>query len=208
VIEKKIGIVNYGTGNLASVGNALNKLGANYEFLDDAKKFSSVDKLVLPGVGAFGSGMKALHERGMIDELLRYVENKNNKLLGICLGMQLLLSRSCENGDNAGLNLLSGTVERLSDVVVNMPVPNIGWCYIDSHRDSIMLEGLAKEQLCFYFVHGYYCKLENRNMVTGTLNYGVEFDVVVEHENIFGCQFHPEKSQSSGLKVLNNFIHI
>jgi imidazole glycerol-phosphate synthase subunit HisH len=208
-VEKKIGVVNYGVGNLASVGNALSKLEVDHVFLDEPNKFSSVDKLILPGVGAFSIAMEELRDRGMLDELLRYVENSDRQLLGICLGMQLLLSESCENGNYEGLNLLSGSVETFNNVVEDLPIPNIGWCYINKKlKESKLLSDLTEEQLCFYFVHGYYCKLVEQNVVSATLNYGVNIDVVIEHNNIFGCQFHPEKSQASGLKVLNNFISI
>ena len=204
----KVGIVNFGMGNLASISNALNRLEVNHIFLEDAGHFNKVGKLILPGVGAFGSAMEALRERGMVDALLRYVEDLDRHVLGICLGMQLLLSESCEHGDFHGLNLLPGRVKFLKDVMGDLLIPNIGWCNVKARGGSVLLSNLSKEQLCFYFVHSYYCVVDDRKAVSGLLDYGDEIDVVVEHENIFGCQFHPEKSQRSGLQVLENFIRL
>ena len=204
-----IGIIDYGMGNLASVVNALNYIGYKSLIIREPNDIFQFDKLILPGVGAFGEAMQGLKRFGMLDALHHYHTDKNKAILGICLGMQLLLSCSNEKGIYAGLNFLEGKVESLKGKVNNLSVPNIGWSTIKSGRNSKLLAGIDKGEMCFYFIHSYYCNIANKTNVTGQLIYdNLECDVIFETENLFGCQFHPEKSQKPGLSLLRNFAEL
>lgn len=202
-----IGIVNYGMGNIASVQNALNYLGIANKVVDTPKDIFNYPKLILPGVGAFGKAMKNLNESGFSDALKEYVQIKQNPILGICLGMQLLLESSTEHGYHEGLGLIRGHVKFFGDVVKQHPVPHVGWNdLIMSGNESKLIpsSGQASERAC-YFVHSYYCDVSDKENVTAQTKYEIIFDTIVEKEAIFGCQFHPEKSQKSGLDILLNF---
>ncbi len=200
-----IGIIDYGMGNLASVENALHFLGLDCAFVTQPEAVADYDRVILPGVGAFGKAMQHLTANGMNEAVTDFAANRGRPLLGICLGMQLLLSGSVEYGTHEGLDLVTGKVESLSELTVDVSVPNIGWSRIERSGQSKLLDGIAEDGLCFYFIHSYCCAVADRATVTGRLDYGVKFDVVIEKNNIFGCQFHPEKSQESGLRLLRNF---
>lgn len=202
-----IGIVDYGVGNLASVRNALDYLGIENILVSTPSQFDQVQRLILPGVGAFGQAMEQLNSTGMAEALKGYADS-GRPLLGICLGMQLLLSSSSEMGNHAGLNLVEGTVLRLAENDSSLRVPNIGWCRVRRNGESRLLHGIEDENLCFYFVHSYYCRLKSEIHAVGMLDYGTECHVVFESDNLYGCQFHPEKSQKSGLSLLKNFAGI
>ncbi|WP_147818851.1 imidazole glycerol phosphate synthase subunit HisH [Salidesulfovibrio onnuriiensis] len=199
-----IGIVDYGCGNLASIKNSLDYLNIPNEVIDDPEKVAACGKVILPGVGAYRQAMNQLDATGMKSAVLEYAAS-GKQLLGICLGMQLLLTRSHEQGVHDGLDLVPGTVEPLSAASEELRVPNIGWCRIEAAPESRLLAGIHAEDLCFYFVHSYYCKLKDSGCVSATLQYGATCDVVLECGNVFGCQFHPEKSQHAGMALLKNF---
>jgi glutamine amidotransferase len=202
-----IGIINYGMGNLASIQNALNYLHVPCEIFSDPRQISQYDKLILPGVGAFGSAMERLDETGFTQRLKEIADEKKVPLLGICLGMQILLKSSVEHGYHKGLGFIDGDVLFLGERVCDLPIPHVGWNDLSVRSGSRLLKGLPDEK-SFYFVHSYYCHLTDKSVVTGTVEYGVSFAAVVESDNIFGCQFHPEKSQKNGLVVLRNFNEI
>jgi glutamine amidotransferase len=199
-----IGIINYGMGNLASVANALNVLGISNKVIDNYRELKYCDKIILPGVGAFGMAIGRLHELNISEELTELVVYKKKPLLGICLGMQLLLEESSEFGIHEGLGFIKGKVRNLNNVVKDMPLPHIGWNDVEI-KNSRLFDSSYELNPCFYFVHNYYCDVEEAEVIKGYTSYGIEFSSILETENIFGCQFHPEKSQKPGLAIYNAF---
>lgn len=199
-----IGIINYGMGNLASVKNAMDYLEIESKIIDDKQGFDEVDKLILPGVGAFGMAMGNLIQRGLEELIKEHVVVKEKPILGICLGMQLFLTKSYEFGEHDGLNLIEGEVKGFADVIEDLPIPHIGWNIVES-KAAKLLENVPAEDSIFYFVNGYYCDLKYKDQVAGTTEYGIVFDSMLAHKNIFGAQFHPEKSQKFGLDIFSSF---
>ena len=195
-----IAIVDYGVGNLRSVQKALERVGATAVVSSDPATLDAAQGLVLPGVGAFGDGMASLRARGLVEPLLRQVE-KGKPLLGICLGMQLLFAESEEMGCHPGLGLLPGRVVRFPEGTLK--VPHVGWNRLDAPQGDL-LAGVAGGAYA-YFVHSYYVLPEDPVDVLATTEYGVEFASVVGQERLWGAQFHPEKSQEVGLRLLKNY---
>lgn len=198
-----IAIVDYGVGNLRSVQKALERMGAEAIVSSDPAVLDAAQGVVLPGVGAFGDGMHNLRARGLVAPVLRQVE-QGKPFLGICLGMQLLFEESEEMGHHQGLALLPGRVVRF--VESELKVPHIGWNQLWVHGDGL-LEGIADGAYA-YFVHSYYPVPEEPGDVLATTEYGVEFASVVARGMVFGAQFHPEKSQDVGLRLLGNFVRL
>jgi glutamine amidotransferase len=198
-----IAIVDYGVGNLRSVQKALERVGATAIVTDDPAALDAAEGVVLPGVGAFGDGMANLQARRLIDPLLRQVR-QDKPLLGICLGMQLLFEESEEMGHHRGLGLLPGRVLRFPEG--KLKVPHIGWNQLRI-AGCDLLDGIANGSHA-YFVHSYYVAPEDPADVLATTEYGLEFASVVGRGRIFGAQFHPEKSQDVGLRLLSNFAHL
>ena len=196
----QVAIIDYGVGNLRSVEKAFEATGCEAVVSGDESALRAAERLVLPGVGAFGACVKALRERGF-DRLVRERVEEGTPLLGVCVGMQLLFEESDEFGATRGLGLLPGRVRRFSDKLV---VPHVGWNRIDQVCENPMFEGVANGSF-FYFVHSYYCEPEDKSVVAGETEYGVKYASVVAKGNICGVQFHPEKSQDSGLRLLRNF---
>ena len=199
-----IGIINYGMGNLASIQNALNYLQIDSAIFSDPREIQKYDKLILPGVGAFGSAMTNLDTIGFTPRIREVIDRGKVPLLGICLGMQLLLESSMEHGYHKGLGLVGGKVLFLGEKISNLPLPHVGWNDLLIRSGTRLLKGLPN-QSSFYFVHNFYCRVTDESVVTGTTEYGFPFATVLESGNIFGCQFHPEKSQKSGLIILRNY---
>lgn len=198
-----IAIINYGMGNIKSVENAFKKIGAEAKVTASPEAINSADALVLPGVGAFGDAFRNLKKLNLIDVIK---ENTEKKLfLGICLGMQLIFEYSLENGRNRGLGLLKGYVDKIPPGV---KIPHIGWNQLKAISKGSRLFSGIKDGEYFYFVHSYYALPENKNIVNCTTDYGARLTAGVERGNIYGLQFHPEKSSSSGLKVLKNFWNL
>ncbi len=200
-----IGIVDYNMGNLASVRNAFAKLGADTVVESDPDRFQDYDKLILPGVGAFGDAMEHLRERNMIEALQEYA-NSGKYILGICLGMQLLFDTSEEFGTHEGLGLIQGSVTPFDARKFSEPlkVPHMGWnrMFTTSHP---LFENLDEEHY-LYFVHTYHVNCINKSDIIGKTDYGYEFTSAVAHHNVMGIQPHPEKSHKNGLHILENFI--
>lgn len=196
----RVGIIDYGVGNLRSVEKAFAAVGCDAVVSADEEILQTVDRLVLPGVGAFGACMRALTERGF-DRLVIERVAQGTPLLGVCVGMQMLFEESEEFGTTRGLGLLPGRVIRFSDDLV---VPQVGWNQISQRQAHPLLQGIANGAF-FYFVHSYYCEPADSSFVLGETDYGVAYASVVAHENISGVQFHPEKSQAAGLRLLANF---
>lgn len=190
-------------GNLQSVVNALSFLGESAIISDKAEDVNSARALVLPGVGAFGAAMKNLKELNLIDVLNKRVKEDKVPILGICLGMQLIATESTELGHFKGLNWISGRVERF-ETSANFRVPHVGWNQIQILKKEPFFENI-EDGSDYYFVHSYHFKTDTQN-IAATCDYGGAFTAAVQKENIFAVQFHPEKSQHSGLKLLRNFI--
>jgi glutamine amidotransferase len=199
-----IGIVDYGVGNLKSLLNGmLFHEVAEVGLVSDPAELDRCDKILLPGVGAFGEAMSRLVERGF-DEALKEQVSKGKYLLGICLGMQLLASKSYEGGETAGLDLIGGEVVRIDWEGVN--VPHMGWNSV-AHNGDDLFAGVEKGA-DFYFVHSYHFVPDDELSVISTTDYKETFVSSVRHDNVYGLQFHPEKSQRDGLKVLRNFMEL
>jgi imidazole glycerol-phosphate synthase subunit HisH len=204
----KVGIINYGMGNLASVQNALNFLNVESEIIDSIDQKNQFDKYILPGVGAFAQAIQNLKERNLIDVIRKTALVDHKPLLGLCLGMQLLFDKSVENGNNTGLQLIPGKVLSIKDQTENLVVPHMGWNELKIERAHSFLNEIPENENDVYFVHSYYCQAENYSDVLASCEYGVKMDVIVQKGNIYGCQFHPEKSQKIGLKLLQNFCEL
>lgn len=202
-----IAIVDYNMGNLASVQNAFAKLGKDTVVEIDPAKFKEYDKLILPGVGAFGDAMEHLRERNMINAIKEFAAS-GKPMLGICLGMQLLFQSSEEFGNHEGLGLIKGKVTRFdeSKFEEKLKVPHMGWNRMFT-KEHPLFKGLD-DMHYLYFVHTYHVNCDDENDIIGRTNYGYEFTSAVAHNNIMGIQPHPEKSHENGLQILKNFIEL
>ncbi|MDX9813456.1 MAG: imidazole glycerol phosphate synthase subunit HisH [Sulfurimonas sp.] len=202
-----VAIVDYGVGNLASIKNAFSILGQKVVLESDATKLKNYDKLLLPGVGAFGDAMAHLQDKDMIEPLKEFAKS-GNYMLGICLGMQLLFESSEEFGSHDGLGLISGKVVHFDTTRFEqkLKVPHIGWnrIFTKKHR---LFDGLDDKHY-LYFVHSYHVLCKDERDVIAKSIYGYEFSSAVAHNNILGIQPHPEKSHQNGLKILENFINL
>jgi glutamine amidotransferase len=200
-----IGIVDYKMGNLASVQNAFAKLGEVTVVESDPSKFKEYDKLILPGVGAFGDAMEHLRERNMIEALREYAAS-GKYMFGICLGMQLLFESSEEFGEHEGLGLIKGHVKAFdtSKFSEALKVPHMGWNRMFTNEHPLFKN--LDEEHYLYFVHTYHVNCTDEADIIGRTTYGYEFTSAVSHNNIMGIQPHPEKSHENGLKILENFI--
>lgn len=197
-----IAIIDYGMGNLASVGNAFAKLGYETTITRDPDEILAAPKVVLPGVGAFADAIKNIRKLG-IDETLREIKQRNTPLLGVCLGYQLLFSESYEDGVHQGLDLIPGRVIKLQ-VPSEYKVPHMGWNNIEIKPDSRLFAGIPSGSY-FYFVHSYHVVPEDDSVMAATTDYGIKIVCAVEQNHVFATQFHPEKSSDTGLQVLRNF---
>jgi glutamine amidotransferase len=202
-----ITVVDYGASNLRSVVNALESLKRRVRVTDEPSALREAAAIILPGVGAFGDGMDGLRKRDLVEALGEEVRGRRTPYLGICLGMQFLAREGWENGTHAGLDWLPGVVRRIEPADPAVKVPHIGWNDLTIERPGILFEGLDEAPV-FYFVHGYYFEPDPaaRDAVTATAWHGVAMAASVERDNVFGVQFHPEKSQRAGLRVLENFL--
>lgn len=198
-------IVNYGVGNLASVSNMLRKAGGDVRVSQDPGEIRAADKLLLPGIGHFDYGMKMLNASGLREALDRFALELRRPVLGICLGAQIL-GKGSEEGVSPGLGWIDMTCHRF-DMVPGIRVPHMGWNQIVSKKASPLLEQM-REEARFYFVHSYRMQCADHNDVLATAMYGMEFTCAVQHENIFGTQFHPEKSLRDGLALMQAFVEL
>jgi len=196
----QVGIIDYGVGNLRSVEKAFAANGCDAVVSSDERVLRTAERLVLPGVGAFAACMTALAERGF-DQLVRERVAQGTPLLGVCVGMQMLFEESEEFGTTRGLGLLPGRVRRFSEDLV---VPHVGWNRIRQRVAHPLLDGI-EDAAFFYFVHSYYCEPAEDEVILGETDYGLPYASVVARENLCGVQFHPEKSQAAGLRLLSNF---
>ena len=200
-----IGIVDYNMGNLASVANAFKKIGTKAEIIKDADLLKNYDKLIFPGVGAFGDAVKHLKETNL-DEAMREFINSGKYVLGVCLGMQLLFEKSEEFGNYKGLGIIEGEVKRFDkNKMQNQKIPHMGWNKMFFKRKTALFEELDNPYL--YFVHSFHVVCDERYVIGKTI-YGYEFVSAVNKDNVFGFQPHPEKSHNAGLKILENFVKL
>jgi glutamine amidotransferase len=195
-----IAVVDYGLGNLGSVLKGFRHAGAEVVLTGDEAELRAADALVLPGDGAFGATMDEVRQRGLVP-ILKEAAAAGTPLLGICIGMQLLFEESEEHGRHQGLGLLAGRVRRFSD---ELPVPHMGWNRLARRRDHPLLDGF-EEGGHVYFVHSYFCDARPEDVVA-TSDYGIDFPAIVAHGNVAGVQFHPEKSQAVGLRMVEGFV--
>jgi glutamine amidotransferase len=200
-------IVDYGVGNLASVANMFRKIGARDVVVSgDREMIRKADKLLLPGVGAFDAGMGNLERSGLVPLLNEKVLTEKVPVLGICLGMQMLTKRS-EEGVRPGLGWIDAeTIKFNLDPALKLKVPHMGWDYIQVKRENLLVEMNSKNR--FYFVHSYHVKCADPSQELATCNFGDDFTCMVNKNNIYGAQFHPEKSLKFGMRLLENFVKI
>jgi len=198
-------IVDYGMANLRSVQKGFERVGAAAEITSDPETVAAADKVVLPGVGAFQDAIARLRESGLDQPITEHIR-KGAPFLGICLGLQLLFTRSMEDGEFAGLNILAGDVVRFPEVP-GLKVPHMGWNQLRFRGDCPLFCGLP-EGSAVYFVHSYYPVPTDRTLISAEADYPTPFTAAVWRENLFATQFHPEKSQAVGLRMLENFAQI
>jgi len=200
-------IIDYGMGNLGSIHNMLNKVEAQSIITSDLDQINNADKIILPGVGSFDEGMKNIRKLGFESIIYEKVRNGNTPVLGICLGMQLLLGSS-EEGNQSGLSLIAGYVKKFEYNQHSLRIPHMGWNELTiTQPENQLVIDLPPEQR-FYFVHSYYVVCENSEDILFRTNYGVEFTSGLNRDNLWGVQFHPEKSHKFGMKILENFNRI
>ena len=197
-----IAILDYDAGNLKSVEKALGFLGEESIITRDRREVAKADKLILPGVGSFGAAMRQL-KKYEIDKMLKEAAEDGKPLLGICLGLQLLFDGSEECPDEEGLHLLGGRILKIP-AKEGLKIPHIGWNSLKLENQGRLFEGLSDEPYV-YFVHSYYLKAEDEAIVKAVTEYGTRIHASVEQDNVFACQFHPEKSSGTGLRILENF---
>jgi len=203
-----VSIIDYGMGNLRSVQKGFEKIGAQAEIINTPQQVADAEAIVLPGVGAFKNCLENLDSLNLISPITKSIES-GKPFLGICLGLQILFTESEEFGSTPGLDIIKGKVLRFEtdtrcDDTPHLKIPHMGWNSISIKKGGPYLEGLENGTY-LYFVHSYYVKPKDENVIATTTDYGVEFVSSILKDNIFACQFHPEKSQKAGLKIIKNF---
>ncbi len=210
----KIAIIDYETGNLKSVSKALELASnnvlkkSNIEIINSAKDLNNFDNVVLPGQGSFKQCFQSLNSiNGILDGLSNFVTVKKKPILGICVGMQLFANFGDEDGGSDGLGWIEGKVKKISLKDLSLKLPHMGWNNIQISSNSKLLNGINNDSH-FYFVHSYSFDVDEKKYISATTNYSIEIVSAIEKDNIFGTQFHPEKSQANGIKILENFVKI
>jgi imidazole glycerol-phosphate synthase subunit HisH len=198
-----VAIIDYGMGNVASVQKALNTLNLESVVTKDRTQIDSSKYIVLPGVGSFSQGISNLKKDGLFDFLTEQVIKKKKPFLGICLGMQLIATKGTEPFDTGGLNWVQGEVIKMA--IKDKRIPHLGWNNIEPKNDRYFFDLSVRD---FYFIHSYHFKVSDTSHISSTVNYGIEMVSSIQKENIFATQFHPEKSQEAGLKLLKNFFEL
>lgn len=200
-----IAIIDYDAGNIKSVEKAMLLLGQEVKITRDKDEILNADKVILPGVGAFGDAMGKLHQYGLV-EVIKEVVKKGTPFIGICLGLQLLFESSDETPGVEGLGILKGKILRIPDKE-GLKIPHMGWNSLKFPREGRLFKGLPEDSYV-YFVHSYYLAAEDESIVTATTDYSTLIHASVEQDNIFACQFHPEKSSDVGIQILKNFVEL
>ena len=200
-----VAVIDYDAGNIKSVEKALLALEQEVTVTRDAETILHAERVILPGVGAFGDAMKKLHTYGLV-EVIRKCVSQGVPFLGICLGLQLLFESSEESPHVEGLHILDGKIVRIPSEA-GLKVPHIGWNNLNFPRQGRLFEGVGQGAYA-YFVHSYYLQAADESIVTATADYGVRIHASVEKDNVFACQFHPEKSSDVGMRILRNFLAV
>jgi glutamine amidotransferase len=201
-----IAVIDYGMGNLGSITKALAYVGGDVVLTSDPNILRSAERIVLPGVGAFGDGMSHLRDNNLVPVLVEEVLEKKKPFMGVCLGMQLLAKVSYEFGEHVGLGWIDASVRKFESTIEKpLLIPHVGWDSVSFKSNHPLFSGVP-DNSDFYFVHSYFFETTKNDFVAGVCDYGQEFAAVVAKENIFATQFHPEKSQKWGLRILKNFI--
>ena len=201
-----VAIIDYGVGNLTSVRNALLAINTEAIITADQRELAGATHLILPGVGSFKEGMEGLEKRGLIPFLQKEVLENKKKILGICLGMQLLAEKGFEYGEQSGLGIIPGDVIKIDTTVSKLRLPHIGWNTVKKQPGPFRLTADLAPEPIFYFVHSYKFIPKEKEIIAGISEYGEEIVSMMEKGNVFGTQFHPEKSHTDGLQILKNFI--
>lgn len=202
-----IAVVDYGSGNLHSIGSAFDMVGAEVLVTNKPEDFRAAERIVLPGVGAFGVCMENLRASGVEESLREEVLEKGKPFYGICVGMQVLAREGHEFGVHQGLGWLNGIVKRFEVDEAQFKIPHVGWNEVVVSGDNPLFEGISQKDKTFYFTHSYHFISDDENLVAASCEYGESFPAAVQKDNIFATQFHPEKSQENGLKLLENFLN-
>ena len=202
-----IAIIDYGVGNLFSLKSSLREIGAEAVVTSDEKVIAEADRIILPGVGAFEDAARKLRESGMAD-VVKMEADRGKPILGICLGMQLMFDKGYEYGVHEGLGLIHGNVRPISDVIPEgYKIPHIGWNHLKFCKESPLFKYISEGDYV-YFVHSYYAHAKDDAVVTASTDYITQMHTSIEQDNIFACQFHPEKSGDVGIQILKNFVEI
>lgn len=201
----KVVVIDYGLGNIRSVRGAVEHCGREATVSGDIDEIRAADALILPGVGAFGDGMSQLRKRNLVEPLTDLVMNEKKPILGICLGAQLMACTGSEFGDHEGLGWIEADIRRID--AGDLPLPHVGWNDIELINPSRLYEGMDHTPLV-YFVHTYHIDCRKESLVTSRSHYSHDLVASYESENVYGTQFHPEKSQADGLKILENFLNL
>lgn len=200
-------IIDYGVGNVHSILNMFKKIGVDAKLSENPEEILTADKVILPGVGSFDYGMKQLKETGYYDTVLKYANEVKRPLLGICLGMQML-GLSSEEGNESGLGLIPFKNVKFKFDNSKLKVPHMGWNTVNSTKPTEKFSENFTDDFRFYFVHSYYAVCESKENILLTCDYGIEFSAAVQKDNIYGVQFHPEKSHKFGMQLLKNFSEL
>jgi glutamine amidotransferase len=201
-----IGIVDYGMGNVGSVANMLNRLGVKSRIVTKPMEIDQLGKLILPGVGNFGAAMNVLNQSEISTSIINNIQRSDFYLLGICLGMQLLGDFS-EEGDSKGLGIIKGQIKKFKDLPAELKIPHMGWNQVEFRKNKIINDELMNFAK-FYFVHSYYFEADDKSRILGTTDFGGEFTSAINLNNVYGFQFHPEKSHRYGMTILKSFAEL
>jgi imidazole glycerol-phosphate synthase subunit HisH len=204
-VNVNVAIIDYGMGNIKSVFNAVKTIESSCKVISNPELISKATHIILPGVGSFPDGINNLRENGWIDALKEEVQINKKPFLGICIGMQLLADKGYEKGITDGLGFVHGKVIRIQNEANSYRLPHIGWNDISILKKSLLFNGINSHS-DFYFIHSYHLVPENNEIISSICNYGIDFAASIEFDNIFATQFHPEKSQRMGLKLIKNFL--
>ena len=204
-MKTKVAIINYGIGNIRSLYNGLKKIDVESTITTDPEKIDDFDKLFLPGVGSYKDAINRIRKLGWEKAIKKFASNKNKGLFGICVGMQILSTYGFEHGKSVGLDIIEGDVEYMQKQGCNLKLPHIGWNNIKIINENLLTNNIPNDS-DFYFVNSYSFKIKNLNELIATTFYDIEFPSIINNQNIYGTQFHPEKSSKAGLQILKNFI--
>ncbi|EDZ60496.1 imidazole glycerol phosphate synthase, glutamine amidotransferase subunit [Candidatus Pelagibacter sp. HTCC7211] len=202
----KVAIINYGIGNIRSLYNSLKRIEVEAEIITDPDTIDQFDKVFLPGVGSYKDAIKKIKYIGWDKAIKNFSSNQNKSLFGICVGMQILSTCGYEYGKSNGLNIIKGEVLRMNKHGCDLKLPHIGWNNIKIINQNLITENLNNEAN-FYFVNSYSLRIVNSNELIATTSYGIEFPSIINKQNVFGTQFHPEKSSKAGMQILKNFLN-